>query len=111
MTEAAFGVYLLTLALVCASVYVCFRGIAWVVANGWRSMLGLVALRGEAVISFDDVPTDCDCEDCHWERAAIPFADRIPAEESPLLREIYAAQYLARDGVDVEKGAPREWAP
>lgn len=54
MTEAAFGVYMITLALVCLSVYVCFRGIAWVVANGWRSMFGLVALRGEAVLTVDE---------------------------------------------------------
>ena len=40
--EAAFGVYMLTLALICVSVYGCFRGIAWVIQHGWRSMLGLV---------------------------------------------------------------------
>lgn len=44
----------LTLAVVSVSVWACFKGIAWVVRNGWRSMLGLVALRGEAVVSFDD---------------------------------------------------------
>lgn len=53
-SEAGFFLYTLTMALVCTSIYLCFRGIAWVVANGWRSMLGLVALRGEAVVSFDD---------------------------------------------------------
>jgi hypothetical protein len=49
--QAAAGFCLL---LVAFTAYLCFKGIAWVVRNGWRSMLGLVALRGEAVVSFDD---------------------------------------------------------
>lgn len=54
MTEGLFAAYLFSLGLTCFTVYVCFRCIAWVVANGWRSMLGLVALRGEAVLIVDE---------------------------------------------------------
>ena len=45
---------LFTLLLTCFTTWLCFRGIAWVVRNGWRSMLGLVAVRGEAVLTVDD---------------------------------------------------------
>lgn len=68
MAEAAFGVYMITLALVCVSVWVCFKGIAWVVANGWRSMLGLVALRAEGVMEWQD----CDRKDsADWDHADV----------------------------------------
>jgi len=60
VTEAAFGVYMITLALICVSVYGCFRGIAWVIQHGWRSMLGLVALRGEAVLTVAE-ELSCGC--------------------------------------------------
>lgn len=43
--------------------------------------------------------------------AALIVATREPAEPSPLLREIYAAQSLAREGVDVYSKAPKEMAP
>ena len=68
MTEAAFGVYMLTLALVCVSVYACFRGIAFVANNGGRSMLGLVAVRAEVVVEWQD----CDRKDSpDWDHADV----------------------------------------
>jgi hypothetical protein len=45
---------LFALLLTCFTVYLCFRGIAWVVRHGWRSMLGLVAVRAEAVVEWQD---------------------------------------------------------
>lgn len=58
-SEAGFFLYTLTVAIVCVSVYLCFRGIAWVIRNGWRSMLGLVAVRAEGVVEWQD----CDVKD------------------------------------------------
>lgn len=51
--QAAAGFALL---LICFTVYLCFRGIAWVLQHGWRSMLGLVSVRGEAVLDVEDDP-------------------------------------------------------
>jgi hypothetical protein len=52
--------YSFSLLLVCFTVYLCFRGIAFVVKYGWRSMLGLVAVRAEAVVEWQD----CDRQPC-----------------------------------------------
>lgn len=52
MTDRA-AAYTFSMLLICLTAYLCFRGIAWVIANGWRSMLGLVALRGEAILTVD----------------------------------------------------------
>lgn len=108
--------------------------IIWIVRYGWRSVvdtarLALAALktRGE-----DDTPEDesrdltadditaiirATREDDAIDRhAAARVRRRIAvynpvAEESELLREIYAAQSLHRDGEDVFKGAPKEVSP
>lgn len=50
---------LFALLLTCFTVYLCFRCIAWVVSHGWRSMLGPLALRGRAVVEWQD----CDRKD------------------------------------------------
>lgn len=60
----------------------------------------MVRVRGVAVLVVEE---DLDA---HAERALA-----IAAEESPLIREIYAAQSLHRDGVDVFAKAPREIVP
>lgn len=67
-SEAGFFLYTLTVAIVCVSVYFCFRAIVWVVANGWRSMLGLVAVRAEAVVEWQD----CDKQErTDWDYADV----------------------------------------
>jgi hypothetical protein len=48
----------ITLVLVCVSAYVAFKILAFVAVNGWRSMLGLVALRGKAVLEWQDDSDD-----------------------------------------------------
>lgn len=72
------------LILTCLTVYLCFRGIAWVVANGWRSMLGLVALRGEAVIEWQG----CDTQDATavWAGVdrALAVADQVHEQDFSL---------------------------
>lgn len=82
--------------------------------------------RDEAIAAaVTDAPDLCDpwCPGCEnpihkrapdgpsvWDALDRHLADQ-PDEINPLMREIYAALSLARDGVDVEKGAPREWVP
>lgn len=52
--------------------------------------------------------------DLHTDRV-LYIVERDPepgrVDDSPLLREIYGAQSLARDGVDIYKSAPKEMAP
>jgi hypothetical protein len=55
---------------------------------------------------FDTQPRNAFDE--HVDDALAVTVERIAAEESPLLREIYAAQALAREGVDVYAKAPKE---
>lgn len=85
----------------------------------------LTAMRSRAITEpLAEAPGPCDpwcpgCENPIHKRAPGPSVwdalDRHltdqPDEINPLMREIYAALSLARDGVDVEKGAPREWVP
>lgn len=42
--------------LTLGSTALCVAGIVWVVRYGWRSMLGLVALRGNAVLDIENDP-------------------------------------------------------
>lgn len=108
MTEAAFGVYLITLALVCLSVYACFRGIAWVVQNGWRSMLGLVAVRGEAVIEWQDCDRKpCGCPTGGIDYSCKPCRERLFGEHVDTALDILLTHEATPD-VD-QFGEPEEW--
>jgi hypothetical protein len=55
------GYYILFL-FACATFYCGFRLIAWVIKNGWRSMLGLAEKRDEA-IAGEVFCTDLDVAD------------------------------------------------
>lgn len=93
--QAAAGFALL---LICFTTYLCFRGIAWCITNGWRSMLGLVALRGEGVVQWQD----CDVKDRNdWD-----FAD-VEAVAT-LVREV-AAEERTEEDEDAEASDFRLW--
>lgn len=93
-------------AITFSTVFVLMRILAWMVTEGIPSM---ISRRSEAVVEWQD----CDRKD---ETEEWPDSDRwrrhvdqaVAAVESPLLREIYAAQALYRDGHDIERGAPKE---
>lgn len=91
-------------AITFSTVFVLMRILAWMVTEGVPSM---ISRRSRAVVEWQD----CDQQGRHsgWDDH-VDRALAVSAEESPLLREIYAAQRMYRDGEDIERGAPRERA-
>lgn len=92
---------MIRLILVCGSVWFCFQLLA--VLIGWR----LAPLRAQAVVEWQDPdPVDAQLDSNPRE----PLRDESREPVHPLMQEIYGALSLARDGVDIEKGAPKERA-
>ena len=95
--------------LICCTIGGCLWAIGWLLRHYPR--------RDEAIAAMVcDAP---EVDGSVWDALDRHLADQpdeVLRDESrepvhPLMREIYAALSLARDGVDVEKGAPKEWVP
>lgn len=95
MTDRA-AAYSFSLLLVCFTVWLCFRGIAWVIQNGWRSMLGLVAVRGEAVIEWQDCDVKPGTDDGMLAVAEAAKADDFTVWEAELAGEKGIVKNLRR---------------